>query len=800
MRSAIGNTLRDLFGVWRETRLIVLVAQTAAIYAAVLIPFKVGIPLIPGFAELRPANALPIVASLLFGPAAAWGAGLGNLIGDCFGTLSPASLFGFAGNFLYGYVPYLLWGRLGPLSSGRDPVLRSWRQWLEFVLVCAVASIVCAAVIGWGADLLKLVPFWVLTIAIFFNNLVMALLLAPPLLLFLGPRVKRWGLRYQDIQTTTGQEARGEGLEEEPGAAALTSDPQAPFVDVRSVSFTYQGSDVPALRDLSLSITRGESMALMGRTGGGKTTFCHALNGLIPQKVPGHWDGRILVDGYDTARRPVWSQANTVGVLFQDFETQLISTNLLMEMAFPLEHASDSKGLSREQMWGRIRDTLARVGLSGMETRDPLTLSGGQRQRLVLATILARRPDLLVLDEPFTDLDPDGRRTLTTVLRELRRSGATLLTVEHDPEEVVAADHLAILDQGSLAWSGRPRDLFGQAGGRRRAQELGISFLPLASCFDELDLPALPLTVEDAWEACDRHDLELAPDARSGGAARSPLTPRTDAPPVLEVDHVSFGYVGSELAIHDVSLTIREGEFVAIIGRNGSGKSTLASLLKGLRLPSQGRVRVLGEETERLTAGRLAALVGYVFQNPDHQLFAETVDTEVSFGVRNLGYDRAACDERVTAALKAVGLDAPEIRGLDPFSMTKGDRQRIAVASVLAERPGILIFDEPSTGLDGQETRWMMEMIRRLNERGHTIVMITHAMSLVAAYARRCVVLREGRIDLDGPTRDVFARLVQDDAAASLGLQAPAITRFSARWGQTLLTVEEVKQALRKRS
>lgn len=795
MPRAFRNAFGDLFGVWRETRLIVLVAQTAAIYAAVLIPFKVGIPLIPGFAELRPANALPIVASLLFGPAAAWGAGFGNVIGDCFGTLSAASLFGFAGNFLYGYIPYLLWGRLGPLSSGRSPEPRSWRQWLEFAVICAVASLVCAAVIGWGADLMKLVPFRVLTTAIFFNNLIMALLLAPPLLLFLGPRVTRWGLRYEDITSTTGREASGKG----PGPGEDRAS-DAPFVDIRSVSFTYRGSSEPALRDLSLSIARGESVVLMGRTGAGKTTLCYTLNGLIPRKIPGRWDGRILVDGRDTSRRPVWDQAHSVGVLFQDFETQLISTNLLMEMAFPLEHASDSSQLSRERMWPRIREALALVGLSGLETRDPLTLSGGQRQRLVLATILARQPDLLVLDEPFTDLDPEGRRMLMAVLHDLRRAGATLLTVEHEPDEIADADHLYVLDQGRLAWSGRPRDLFGHAEGLRRAQALGIGFPLLASCFESLALPGLPLTVEEAWELCDRHDLMLGPGTPPDGAARAPLETQQDAPPVLEVERASFGYGGGEPALRDVSLTIREGEFVAIIGRNGSGKSTLAALLKGLRRPTEGCVRVLGEDTRRLGASRLAALVGYVFQNPDHQLFAETVEAEVAFGVRNLGYAPAECEDRVTGALEAVGLDSPEIRRLDPFSMTKGDRQRVAVASVLAARPGILIFDEPSTGLDGQETGWMMEMIRRLNEQGHTIVIITHAMSLVAAYARRCVVLREGRVELDGPTREVFARLARDDAAADLGLQAPAITRFSARWGRTLLTVEEVKQALRKRS
>ena len=169
--------IAELTNVWRDTRLVVLIAQIAAIYAAILIPFKVGIPLIPGFAELRPANAIPIVASLLFGPAAAWGAGLGNIIGDCFGSLGPASVFGFLGNFFFGYVPYLLWGHMGLLSSGQPPVIKSWRQGLEFGIVCVVASGVCAGIIGWGVELLGLLPFMILAPAIFLNNIVMGFLL-----------------------------------------------------------------------------------------------------------------------------------------------------------------------------------------------------------------------------------------------------------------------------------------------------------------------------------------------------------------------------------------------------------------------------------------------------------------------------------------------------------------------------------------------------------------------------------------------------------------------------------------------
>src|SRR5947199_584138 len=223
-----------LLEVWRDTRQLVLAAQIAAIYAAVLIPFKVGIPIIPGFVELRPANAIPVVASLLFGPAAAWAAAFGNLIGDLFGTLGPGSLFGLLGNFPYGYVPYRLWGRLGPLSSGCPPEPHAPRQILEYALICILASLACAGTIGWGLDVMRLLPFQVLAPAIFINNVLMSSVLGPPLLLFLYPRVARWGLLYAGGPHDR-QDVRGRS----PVSTETQQAPDGPRITIRDLRFAY---------------------------------------------------------------------------------------------------------------------------------------------------------------------------------------------------------------------------------------------------------------------------------------------------------------------------------------------------------------------------------------------------------------------------------------------------------------------------------------------------------------------------------------------------------------------------------
>ncbi len=791
----------DLIGVWQDTRLIVITAQIAAIYAAILIPFKAGIPLIPGFVELRPANAIPIVASLLFGPAAAWGAGIGNIIGDCFGTLGPASLFGFWENFFLGYLPYLMWGHLGWLSSGQPPVIQSWRQGLEYGLICVVASGACAGIIAWGVEVLGLLPFMVLAPAVFFNNIVMGLFLGPPLLRFLYPRVQRWRLGYEDIRSShtslqNVHEVHKTSYQED----ALHSDPSetratCPALACDKFSFSYAGHVAQALRNITFSIAPGEFVMVLGSSGSGKSTLCYACNGLIPHMIHGTLLGEIRVCGEATRAWPVWKRANQVGLVFQDFETQLIGTTVGAELRHPMEFRESPQTF--DEVNRRIDHALNSVGLDINLDRDPMKMSGGQRQRLVMASILVQEPQLFICDEPCSDIDPASRTQLRPMLGELTRKGWSVLMTEQDHESLQLANRVILLSKGEMVWEGLPTVLLRDP---KLMREQGIRPLDLTECFEEFGYEPLPIAVEEAWAAAEELHLTLNPPAevlddtlRLGERA---VSFGGMINPIIQLEDVSFCYENDSI-IQGVTCAIAHGEFFAILGANGSGKSTLARLLNGILLPTSGRICVDGLETRTSSMNELASRVGLVFQNPDQQIFAETVWEEVAFGAKNLGYSQEEIDVRVRESLMAVGLPVEQNGGLDPFSLRKGERQCVAVASVLATRPAVLIFDEPTTGLDAAETDRMMAMICELHKQGHTIVIITHSMKLVAENVQRCLILNEGRILADGSPREIFQDLTVVRRAS---LEIPKISQFSQKWGHTLLTINEVKASLKQKT
>ena len=487
-------------------------------------------------------------------------------------------------------------------------------------------------------------------------------------------------------------------------ADAAASDRRAaagPAVSIRDLSVMFAGR--PALRHVSLDIAAGEFLLVSGPSGCGKSTLARVLAGLVPQVLPGVVKGTVRVDGADPVAAGPAATARHVGTVFQDPTSQLFCLTVDEELAF----GPRNLGLDEKEVAARAEWAVTACSLGDLRTRAPATLSGGEQQRVATAAVLTMRPRVLVLDEPLSGLDVGGVRMLLGTLQRLNRvEGVTVVLIEHRLVEVARlADRLVLLEGGRLVADGAPAAVLDD---RERARRLGLR-RPTEEPFAE-------------WE-----ELLLPPE------------PRADREPALRATGISAGY-GRSAVLRGVDLELYAGELVALVGENGSGKSTLARVLAGLKRPSAGSVTIPGVKRPRPGID-----IGLLLQDPADQLLTDEVDAEVALGPRSWRrHDPAAHEELLTVS------DLLELRRLPPLTLSAGQQQRTVLAAVLALRPRVIVLDEPTHGQDWGHLEGLVGFLRRLNEQGSAILLITHDFKLAHYCADRVAILRDGRIAATG--------------------------------------------------
>ncbi|MGK7940483.1 MAG: ABC transporter ATP-binding protein [Crocosphaera sp.] len=541
------------------------------------------------------------------------------------------------------------------------------------------------------------------------------------------------------------------------------------IANLDKVSYFYPNSKEPVLRDISLEVYEGEFLGLIGATGAGKTTLCLTLNGIVPQFYGGHFFGYVTVAGLDTLKQPVSHLAAYVGAVFEDPETQLISTSVENEIAFALENLC----VEREEIIARIPHVLEAVRLEGTENKHPQELSGGQKQRLAIAAALALQPRLLILDEPTSQLDPIGSMEVFSTVQELNKElGVTIVMVSHAAEEMAEFSHrLIVLSEGEVIATGKPQEIYSEIELLERhylrPPQVAKTFYDMKQ--RGLNIANIPVTLEAGIKG-----LKQLTNLTNIIQKIDVESVRENKNPLLSTNHLTHIYENGTEALQNISLNIYEGEYCLIIGQNGAGKSTLVKHFLNLLQPTKGTVKIRDKDTKILTVSDLAKSIGYVGQNPDNQIFSMTVEEEVTFALNNVGYDKKTIEKKVTQTLEEMGL--LHHRNDHPLSLPKGDRARIIIAAILAMEPDIIIFDEPTTGQDYKGSRAILEVSRQLHKMGKTIIVITHHLYLMPDYAERVIIMGKGTLLLDAPIREAYH---QTDLLKSTYLTPPQAVLLS---------------------
>ncbi|WP_302853296.1 ABC transporter ATP-binding protein [uncultured Slackia sp.] len=545
-------------------------------------------------------------------------------------------------------------------------------------------------------------------------------------------------------------------------------------IEVKDVTFTYSGTQRHALERVSLAVAEGEFVGVIGPSGAGKSTLAGVMSGAVPHHFAGELYGACLVDGKDTCEVTLTDVSRLVGSVLQDIDAQFVASNVRDELLFGLENF----GVMHDEIPARMQQALETVGIEDLRDREIATLSGGQKQKVAIAAILALRPRVLVLDEPTAALDPASSTLVFETLCEVNRSaGITVVVIEQKVALLSEyCSRVVVLEQGKLIFDDTPRKVFSHG---ERLREIGVDSPRVARVSNSLAAAGLcelgepALSVDEAAALVARIVGEGVRGAVVEGACAASAVPSTPSnatvcdpsiggdsaassartgEPVARFEGVGYSYPGGA-SVRALDFEVFPGEIVGIVGQNGAGKTTFTKLLNGLLKPAEGNVVVAGLNTREVPTSRIARHVSTLFQNPDRQICKDTVLDEVAFGLLLQGVSLDEASARAKATCERFGLPLDEA----PFSLSRGQRQMVALASVVVGEPQIIVLDEPTSGLDYRECMTVMETVRDMAAAGSAVVMVCHDMEVVSDFANRLVVMANGEILGRGTCADVFA-------------------------------------------
>jgi energy-coupling factor transporter ATP-binding protein EcfA2 len=547
------------------------------------------------------------------------------------------------------------------------------------------------------------------------------------------------------------------------------------MITCKHLSFTYPGKMEPVLRDVHLKVQSGECVLITGPTGCGKSTLLKCINGIIPHTSEGMMEGDVIVNGVNTKDASLADLARNVGLVQQHPDDQIFSLIVEDEVGFGPENLC----LPAKEIEQRIVSALEQVGMAEYRKKSVHALSGGQKQRVAIASMLAMQPAALLLDEPASQLDPKGAQSVLSVIAKINaETKCTIVLVEHRIHEVARlVDRIIVMDKGAVVLDADKNDAFKNH--IDLFYHLGLRLPETIELFHQLKLGGVPLTTDDALNMLEKRMAAYKGPRNVEPSGRTAKRIKNNDVPAIELDHVWFTYEKREnWIIKDVDLTIRQGEIVAVLGNNGSGKSTLLLHMCGILKPGKGNVSLFGKNIGRMKPESLVGDVAVVFQDPGLMLFCDTVWKEVCFGPGNLKVESKEIENRAREALNVMTLEDQSSE--PPQALSGGQRLRAAEASVLSMKPGIILFDEPTSGQDKRNIISFMEHLQNLSESGVTSVFITHDTETALKFADRIIILDNGRMIANGKPAALLADL---DILNNTSLKAPQTVRLSTKLG-----------------